>query len=211
MRRPYIPLALCAAAAIAVAQERVKPKSAADFPKTIEAASKAWTAGHYGRCLDNLRTAIGLVSNKRAEAIRAALPGAPAGFEVVPERKTDATANPYLSGVTAMVGSNVTRKYRETDGRASMNVSVTSDSPMIGMFSTYAANPALLGPDAELIKYGSHTAVLRKEGGGKQHTLQLLIEGKHMCETKLRGRDDEFLLKVWNQAAVDKLAAALMN
>lgn len=212
MRIPMIPVALCAVAALAVAQERVKPKTPADFKATLAAASKAWDNQKYGGCLEHLRTLTALVSVKRREAVLAALPGAPKGFEIVPEKKNqNAAANPYLAGMTAMVGTSIERKYRETEGRATVNVTVTADSPMITMFSAYAANPAMLGENGELIKYGTHTAVLKTESAGKQYSLQILVNAKHLCDVKVRGRDDEFVLRLFNQGVVDKLAAVLAN
>ena len=61
-------VALCAVAALAVAQERVKPKTPADFKATLAAASKAWDNQKYGGCLEHLRTLTALVSVKRTEA-----------------------------------------------------------------------------------------------------------------------------------------------
>lgn len=211
MLRPLgtiVPLVLCASAAAALVQERVKPKKV-DFEETHAAVLRHWKAGQYGACTEGLRELSGLVSIERVKAILAALPAPPEGFQVASQTEVDESeANPMAAaagGLGAFMGNVVERQYRGQG--ASIQLTVTADSPLAQMFGMWVANPQMLGPDAELVKYGAHNAVLRKDGN--RWNLQVLLNGKHVVDVGVDGRDDEFLLKFLNQAAVDSLSTVL--
>jgi len=210
--RSLLALGLVALTTLSAAQVRRGQEKQLDLPATLDAAKTAWNDGRYGRCMARLQDALGLVAAKRAEAIRASLPAAPEGFEIEPERNAAAAQNnPLLAAVTASAGNVVQRKYKESRGSARAEVSVTADSPMVGMMSAWLANPAMLGADGEIVEYGAHKAVLRQKNGGRTLELQILIGGKHMVDVTLTGRDDEFLFGMFDQAAVDRLAAVLVE
>ncbi len=204
------PLALLPLVSFAFVQERVKPKAADDFPKCLETAQKAWHEERYGECLRQLQNATGLAATKRVEAIKASLPAAPAGYKIAPEKNTANQANPFVGAVTAGLGSVVTQRYNpiERGGGQAINVTVTADSPLLQMFRMWVANPAMLPAGSELIKYGAHNAVLKKEQGGQKRNLQILI-GNSLVDVNWPNADEDALLAMWNQAAVDKLDRTL--
>jgi hypothetical protein len=209
--RPTLLLALLLAfltpLTLALSQERVQRKGASDFESTHTALAAAWKAGEYGKSMEIGRDLLALIAEKRAEAILAALPAPPEGWAVDERREAGGkAANPFAGALAAGVGSVIQRRYQKTGGGGSLDVTVTADSPLVQMFQMWAQNPALLGPDAELVKYGPHSAVLKKEGA--LWTMQLLL-AKDLCELRLSGADDEFLLAFFDQKAVDALAAAL--
>jgi hypothetical protein len=202
-------VALCAVPIVLAfaVQERVKPKAAEDVPALLAKTGETWKAKQYRACLTNLKQALHLVTVERMKAIRAALPAAPAGFEKEAHaEEQDAAANPFLAAMSAGVGSVVEQSYSSADGSGSLRVTITADSPLTQMFSMWVANPKLLEPGSELIKYGAHNAVLKKQGSGWQ--LMTVID-QDLCEVNVDGRDDDFLLKFFDQAAVDRLAACL--
>lgn len=201
-------LLLTGSVAFAAVQERVKKQSAADFPSIHAEVGRAWEAKKYGTCLERTRELLALISEKRTAAILAAFPPAPAGFEVVPQKKSAEAANPFAAAMAVSVGSVVEQGYKSSEGRGQVQMTVTADSPMVQMFSMWVTNPAMLGADAELIKYDQHNAVLKKEGSG--WSLMILIDSS-ICELKTRSESDEFLLAMMPQAQVDRLAAALLN
>lgn len=208
MRRQFLPVfavASLAALSLGLVQERVKKNEPKDFATLHAALGQSWTDQQYGKSLDLARDLMGLIGEKRTEVILASLPAAPAGFEIEKQRENNNAANPFANALVGF-GNVIEQKYRETSAGGRVEVTVTADSPLIQMFKMWAANPAMLGPDAELIKYGEHTAVLRKEGN--RWTLQILI-GDDLCEAKATGKDDEFLLKMFDQKAVDQLSGAL--
>jgi hypothetical protein len=194
-------------AVAAVPQERAAKKTPADFGKTLDSAKKAWGAGDYGACMASLKEAISLVTVKRVETILAALPAAPEGFEIVPDKSMDQMrANQMMGAMAAAIGSTVTRDYR---GPYRIRATVTADSPMVQMLNMWIANPATLDPDSELITYGPHKAVLKTTGGGKQRELMIVLNEKHVVQVDYASDDEDALFAMWDQAAIDKLAAAL--
>lgn len=195
--------------AVAAVQERVKRKTVADFPTVHAEIGSAWKAQKYGLCMERTRDLLTLITIERTAVILAAFPPAPAGYEIVPRKQAAETAaNPFAASMMASIGSIVERKYRATEGRGSVQMTVTADSPLVQMFSMWITNPAMLGEGAELIKYGQYNAVLKPEGSG--WSLTLLI-AHSLCEVKTRTESDEFLLKVLDQAAVDRLAKAILE
>jgi hypothetical protein len=198
---------LCCIVGFAAAQERVKKQGPADFESTYAALGSAWQSQQYGLAMQKSRELIDLISHKRSEAILAAMPAPPEGYEVVPVRKPAQAAPSHpMAGMQAAVGTVVEHKYRPTGGGRTIDVTLTADSPLGQMFQMWVTNPAALGADAELIKYEAYSGVLRKQGNG--WNLQILI-GSDLCEVVVQDRDDEFLLGWVNQAAVDALATAL--
>jgi hypothetical protein len=200
-------VALAGLTLAAGAQQRVKAKGPADFGTSLGAAEAAWKKESYGACIAALKDALGVATLKRIGAIRAALPS-PDGWRSIEDRSAEeARANPMAAAMMAGVGTQLGHEYRREDG-GSLKVSLTLDSPLVQMFNMWVANPAMLEKGAELIKYGDHNAVLKT--GDNRLELQILIDGAHLCEVRARGGvDEDALFAVFDQAAVDRLAAAL--
>lgn len=208
---PLVVIGLCVAPLLVVAapQERQKQKTATDVPTLLQQAGKAWEAKQYGVCSKSLRSALELISRERAKAIRAALPNPPEGFEkVAPSDADEAAPNAYAAAMAIGVGSMIDQEYRDTKGGSSVNVQIAADSPLVQMMSMWIANPSILDKNSELVKYGAHNAVLQKDGD--RWNLMILV-GQDLITANVEGRSDEFLLKMFDQAAVDKIAAALAN
>ena len=192
----------------AIAQERVKPKGPADFSTIHASVKKHFDAGSYGKAFKASTELSTVIAKKRAEVIRASLPVAPAEYTKVPhkEPKNQAAQNAMLGALAASVGNIIEQEYTGPGG--TIKVTVTADSPMIGMFKMLLSNPAMIGENQELIKYGEIMAVL--ETNGKRKNLKIVIDNS-MVEAAFRGHDDDFIFGMWDQAAVDALAAALRN
>ena len=208
MRRLALALVpvLAAAAVVASPQKRVSQQTPADFAGTLTAAQTAWSQGKYGACLESLKQATGLVMVKRVEVVLAALPKAPEGFEKVEDKRNQAQQNQMIAGMAAMVGSIIEQKYR---GPHNIDVTVTANSPMVSMLSMGLSNPALLEQGAELIEYGPHKAILKPIRGGNSRELTIIIDGKHLIQVQWGSSDEDALFAMWNQAAVDRVAATL--
>jgi hypothetical protein len=201
-------VALTATLTLAFTQERVKKKKL-DFVASHSAALKAWNSRHYGACLEEVRAMTSAVSIQRMKAILAAIPAPPEGFEIRKQTEPEKVFEQAgaMAGMMGAIGTQVEVSMRGEG--ATLDYSIIADSPAAQMMGMMFSNPAVLGADAELIKYGAHRALLGKEG--KRWSLKLLLNDKHVIEVKVTGRDDEFLLGIVNQAVVDKLAAALSN
>ncbi len=213
----YVLLVLCIAGLhlVGTAQERSKPKAPPSFVATLEKVKKDWAAENYGACMRNLQIRSKLVIAKRTEVLRAALPAAPEGWKIrkedSPEKMLD---NPAIAVLSAGVGNLLERHYQQVDGPGSVDVSVMVDSPVVQMLSIMFANPAAAGPNAEKIGYGAHKGLLQPEG--RSLSLQILIAEKHVVDVTLRpprgmetGAAEDWLFALFDQAAVDRIAAAL--
>lgn len=204
---PLLAMALAGAATLAPRQERILKPAAPDFPALHAAVLESWKSESYGRCIAQTRDLLAVVSRKRSDAIFAVLPPAPAGYEALPRVVEEEPLNAWAAAFTASVGNVVEQSYVPVSGAGqTLTVKVTSDSPMLAMVSMSLTNPALLGPEAELIQYTAHKGVLSKQGDG--YMLQVVI-GQDIVEASAPDKDGDFLLGVLSQKVIDALAATL--
>jgi hypothetical protein len=198
-------IVLVSSVAVAFAQERTKPKAPRTFDEVHASVKAHHDAGRVGAAFKAAQELVGMLGVERGELIRAALPAAPAGYEKVvqsAEERAQAEANPFLGALAAGVGNVVEQEYRKADGSASIRVTVTADSPMMAFAQMMFENPAMLGPDAEVVKYAECKAILKKDGGvwGLQ-----LVMGNTLIDASFGSESDELALKMFDQAAVTKL------
>ncbi len=203
----FLSTVLCGGAAGFLAQERLKPRGPADFESVHAAVAEHWKAERWGKCFASARDLIGVISVRRAQAIRAALPAAPAGYTVVPpDDDASSQTNPMLLTMAAGVGSVTEQSY--SGAGKDIRVTITADSPMLQMFNMVLQNPALLQPHQELIKYTECTALLETQG--EQINLQFLI-GDSLVQANFFSETSDFALAMFDQKAVTKLHAVLTN
>jgi hypothetical protein len=198
-------LALVSSVALVFAQERTKPKGPATFAELHAAVKTHHDAGRIGAAFKSAQELVAMLARERGEHIRAALPAAPAGYEKVQqtaEEKAEAEANPFLGAMAAGIGNVIEQEYRSTGGGQALRVTVTADSPMMAFAQMMFENPAMLGPDAELIKYEQCKGILKKDGG--TWGLQLVIDNT-MIDASFGAESDEFALKMFDQAAITAL------
>jgi hypothetical protein len=186
------------------AQERTKPKTPATVPEILARAGTSFGEGRFSACLTDIREATALVSAERAKLIRAALPAAQKGMEKSAVDDTAAMGG-FAAAFASTVGTMVNQDY--TSDSKSIGVVVTIDSPMGQVFGMMIANPAMLEPGSELIKYGAHKGVL-KGSGDRSFELQIMLEST-MVAVNSSGLTDDELLAFMDQKAVDALVAAL--
>lgn len=205
-------LVLCAAPVLLAPsfQTRVRPDEPEDFGTIIAAAKSDWDAEKYGACLANLQKATLLATEKRADKIKGALPQAPAGWSMVPEKKKgNAGALPGMGALTAMAGNIIERRWNRDEGAGSVTATVHADSPMVSMLGMVLGNPAMLGEGKELIEYGKHKAILETRKKDEQYQLQIVIDEKHLVDVSARGIDEDGLFGMFDQQCVDRLSSAL--
>jgi hypothetical protein len=204
MRKPSLLLFVSTLAVLpAFAQERSGPKKVPTFPEAIEQAKKAVEADKPGAAIAALQAAIRDLQKKQRTQILAALPK-PDGFEFRDE-EVDEKANATL-GLAAM-GLTVNRRYES--GEKSLSVEVMANSPLIQMLGMMFNNPALVeAQGGELIKYGVHKAMLTKSGDDGRE-LQILMHDAHLIKISSQGVGEDDLLKMFDQAFVDRLEKPL--
>jgi hypothetical protein len=188
----------------AASQERSAPKKPATFPEAIDAAKKAVEADKLGAAIAALQAAIKDLQKKQRAQVLAALPK-PDGWQIE-DQQPDEQADNLAAGMFGG-GFTVTRRYR--NGDKSMNVEVTANSPLMQMFAMMFANPALIEADGgEIVKYGAHKAMLKKSGDNGQE-LSILMHDAHLIKVNSDGIKADDLLKVFDQACVDRLEKPL--
>jgi hypothetical protein len=189
----------------AALQQRTAPKKPPTFPEAIELAKQAADGEQFGTAISALQAGIRDLQKKQRVVVLAGMPK-PEGWEVQDE-EVDEVAEEF-GGATAVVGMTVRRQYRKGDGK-SLSVEVTANSPMLQMVAVMFSNPALITADGgELVQYGAHKAILKKTGGEDQE-LQILMHDKHLIRVNAQGVSADDLLKVFDQAFVDRMEKPL--
>ncbi len=203
---PALVLVTTGVAIGAVAQERMKPKGPADFATVHADIKKHFDAGHFGKAYSNAKTLVGLIGVQHGNAIRASLPDAPANYEKVPYKppKNQAMQQNLLGALAPGVGNIFEQVYRGPNGQ--FTTTVTSKSPLIQMMRMVINNPAMLGDNQELIKYGEILAILETQG--KRKTLKIMIDDS-LIETAYPDQSEEFIFGMWDQDAVDTAANSI--
>ena len=188
----------------AAAQERSAPKKPPTFPEAVELAKKAVETEKLGAAITALQAAIRDLQKKQRTAVLACMPS-PEGW-TIQEETVDENAEAMGAGM-AVLGLTMTRRYRKGD--ASIAVDVTANSPMMQMLGMMFNNPALIEADGgEVVKYGVHKAILKKSGDDGQE-LQILMHDMHLIKVDARGVSADDLLKMFDQAFVDRLEKPL--
>lgn len=200
----FATLAFLCVAPVAIAQERAAPKKVPTFPEAIEAAKKAVDAEKLGAAIAALQAAIRDLQKKQRTAVLAALPK-PEGWTIedpaVDEQAADLAASMMFAGAT------VTRHY--TKGEHNIHVEVTANSPLVQMLTVVLNNPTLIEADGgELVKYGAHRAILKKSGETGQE-LTVVMHDIHLIKITADGVSADDLLKVFDQACIDRLEKPL--
>jgi hypothetical protein len=180
-----------------------------EYKGSVDKATKAYDQKAWGECVKQLRNAMMAAQKQRTDAIRAAMPAAPAGMKFEDDKNDNEAANMWVAGI----GNQVTRNYRNDDGDRSISLRVQADSPMVAMMLPMLTNPvAVQASHGEMLTYDKQKAVLTKQGDdGKNWKLQIVVDSAHLIEIDAQGFDRAGLLKVFDDAAVGKLAKELMN
>ena len=199
---PFV-FVLATSLATAVGQERTAPQKPPTFPEAVDQAKRAADGEQYGAAIAALQAAIRDLQKKQRAAVLAGMPKV-AGFEVQDDQVDDNAAQ-FQAALIA--GMTVTRHYRKDD--KSIDVEVTANSPVLQMLSMLFANPAAITADGgEIVKYGAHKAILKKNGDSGQE-LQILMHDKHLIKVTSQGLSADELLKVFDQAFVDRMEKPL--
>ncbi len=192
----------------ALAQKRAATTKEPTFPEAVEQAKKAFDSKEYGAAISALQAAIRQAQKLQRVAILAALPQ-PEGFTSHDEDAPDQAGLPFAASL-AVMGSTVTRHYEKGDSKR-IDAEITANSPMVPMLAMMFANPAVVKADGgEIVEYGKHKALLKKNGDNG-HELTILLFDKHVVKATCQDLTADELLVVFDQAAVDRLEKALGN
>lgn len=128
-----IPALLAAASLLAVSSTLVH---ADEFSDAMGRAQTAYTEGKFTDAKKELETASTIVMKKNAERLMPFLPAAKEGWAVKDE-------DPNAAGSSILGGGAMTqRTYSKSDGSGNVQITVMSDSPMLGMAAMFS-NPEM--------------------------------------------------------------------
>ena len=154
--------------------------AADDFRDTLAAALEAYDDGDIQLALEELAIASRLLQEMRAESLESFLPPLPEGWS----RTVDQDYGSALAMMGGGVGVDAT--YRGPDGDR-VQVTITADSPMLGMFGAMFANPAMMGAMGGTVHRIGRERVLEQN-----EELTLVLAGRILIQ--MRGGDvDEML------------------
>ena len=196
---------------VPAAQERVKKKQPKDFKTLHTEIGQSFTAGNFGSCMRQVRELTARVSEAFEQKVFANMPPAPAGYTKVPQKKKKQGTAIEAAMIQSMAGAGniLEQRYQPTEkGKREVIVTSTSNSPMMNLFSMWVTNPAMAGPNAEVIAYEQCKAILKTERNITSLTIKLEND---LIEAKTWDRDGDFLLGLMSQEHLDKLQAALEN
>src|SRR5262245_2998005 len=198
----YVSVLVLAVAAV-FGQQRSAPKKPATLPEALEAAKRAAEAEQFGSAIAALQEAIKLLQRQQRAAVLAALPK-PEGYEVQDD-EVDENAEALAGGTLLMTAT--TRRYNKDDKH--ITVEVTANSPMLAVMAAMFANPTIIKADGgELVQYGAHKAIL-KEGKDRDTELQILMHDKQLIKVTAQGLTGDEVLKMFDQAFVDRIEKPL--
>ena len=114
---------------------------------TLQSAIESYEAGDVAYALEELTYAQQLMMAMKADGLAAFLPPAPDGWTM--------EANTDMNAAMAMMGGGTGAEGRYTNGTESFTITLTADSPMVGMFAGMFGNAAMLAAGgAKTIRVG---------------------------------------------------------
>ncbi len=191
----------------AEAQVRQKKNTPADFDGLLKASGEAFHQQDFGTCISRLQDAISLAAAQHHAVILAAMPPAPSGF-TKQESTQQQQNNPFGGAMAGSIGLVVEQSYNQQGGNGHISVTVTANSPMVGMFEAMF-RMAGMDPDLEVVEYNEFDALFKTENGGKKFNLQMPLFGKHFLDITATGLDEDTFFATFSQKFVDALAAAM--
>ncbi len=170
------------------------PATADEVANSINEGLEAYKGKRFGEAVDALQYATALINEMKGEKIALVFPAAPKGW-TKGEVETASLGGGMMGGGNA---ANCT--YKESDGDGSVEVSIMSDSPMIGAMSMMLSNPMMIRADGgKLKKFGGNKARLKYNESERSGEIGAIVQG---ILVQFDGRNID-------QAILESLAEAL--
>lgn len=158
--------AIAAALALGLATAQA---SADEVEESIDAALKAYRAGDVKKAKEELDFAAQLVSQLRAESLRALLPAPMPGWQREDEAGDMQAMSAFGGG--QMAGARYTR------GDDSVEIQIMADNQMVTAMGAMFSNMALLGSVGNVKRIGDEKVVVTPDG-----QVQSLVDGRIMVQ-----------------------------
>ena len=125
----------------------IGPAQADEVADTLRSALESYEAGDVAYALEELAYAQQLMMAMKADGLAAFLPPAPDGWTM--------EVNTEMNAALAMMGGGTGAEGRYSNGTDSFTLTLTADSPMVGMFAGMFGNAAVLAAGgAKTIRIG---------------------------------------------------------
>jgi hypothetical protein len=162
------------------------PVSADDITAQIDAGRQAYEQGELRNALQTLQFAVAGIQEKINLSLLDLLPAPLEGWDAdEPQAQS--------SGMAAMIaGTNLSRRYYRNDG-AELDISITADSPLLGMMSMMLSNPLLMqtDPATRIYTQDGHRGTIKHEKDSDEWEISLLVGRKIMVQVSGRGLKDK--------------------
>ena len=143
-----------------------------DIADALREALRAYEAGRLPAARTALEEALQLLAQRGAATLAEALPGPLPGW-------TAEEAQSSAGGAGLFGGTQASRSYRNAQGQ-SVEITITTDNPIIAQLAMVLTNPMLAGAMGRLVRIGEQRAVQMNDG-----EIQMLVDNRVLVS--LRG------------------------
>lgn len=171
-----------------VCAAQAAPVLADDVTDQIDEALKAYEKEDYNTAITALDAASTLVRQKKAETVTKLLPEPLDGWKALKPESTAAGASMFGGGISA------SRSY--LSDKHKVNISITSDSPMLQAMSMMFSNPMFMGQDNKLVVINGQKAIANNQ----ENSLTAMVANKVMIKVDGTGGATMDELKEWFKA-----------
>lgn len=175
-----------------------------DVTDWIDDGLKAYKAGNSQEAIQSLEYAAQLIRQQKGEKLVGLFPDAPAGWRKL-DGETTAMGGAMLGG-----GTNASISYeRDDDSGDSIEISVTTDNPMIGMMSAAFSSPMMMSSSGQkMIKLKGRKAALDYDAGDRSGDINLVIADRVLVSVNGYGVTEEELRDFASGIDLDAIEAA---
>jgi len=174
------------------------PAMADDVTDQIGEAQKAYEKKDLSTTLMALDAAAALVRQARADALAKLLPGPLQGWTEKESQSSSAGASMFGGGINA--------QKRYVKGKEKVEVTLTTDSPLLQTMSMMFANPQMSGPGARLVVINGQKVIHNK----KKNSYQAMLANKVLLGVEGSRNTPEESVKAYLKAidfsAIEKFA-----
>jgi hypothetical protein len=199
LHRSILPLILTAAIGASANADQITDQ--------IDAGRRAYEAGEARVAMQALQFAIAEIETQLRQQQLQLLPEPLPGWSA-----EDAVSE--SAGLAAMIaGTNLSRSYRNDTTGASVQVTVTADSPLLAMMGMMMSSPMLMqaNPGSSPFLHGSYRGMIEQNEDGTTK-LSLMVGTRILVQIEGKGGADRETLNAYLQAMdLPKLEKALLG
>jgi hypothetical protein len=171
------------------------PACADEITDQLDAARNSYSEGELRAAVQTLQFAIAGIQEKINLSLLKLLPEPLEGWTADEPEAASA-------GMAAMIaGTNLSRRYRRDDG-AEIEVSITADSPFLGMMTMMLSNPMLMQADADtrIYTHAGRRGMIKQEKGSDTMEISLMGNGNVLIQVSGTGVKDKSEVEAYLEA-----------